>query len=183
MRSTIRVAVTFAALPLLLIPCLSTAAQQGNVAEAQISNTDMNFVQAAVLHNSLHVSLANRALEHASTEKVREFARPMAADHAKFNKELLALTAAKGIVVSGTEPNKTVQALVEKYADLKGEAFDRQYLRQTVVEMGQTVSLLNGQAKAGEADWLRKYAAKALPIYRQHLETAEKLEKELKERK
>jgi putative membrane protein len=182
MRHFIRNTTTLATL--MLLWCGSALpAQQGNSVEAQLSNTDMAFVQSAILHNHLHTSLAKKAMDHASQEKVREFAKQMAADHTKFNKELLALTAEKGIVVPTAEPNKTVQALVEKYSDLKGAAFDRQYLRQTVVEMGQAVTNLNGEAKAGEADYLRKYAAKALPVYREHLQTAEKLEKELKEQK
>jgi len=155
MRHFIRNSPTLATLTLLWYGSASPA-QQGNSVESQLSNTDMTFVQSAILHNNLHSSLARKAMEHASQEIVREFAEQLAADHTNFNKELLALTAEKGIVVPAAESNKTVQAPVEKYADLKREDFDRQYLRQTVVEMGQAVTNLNGEAKAGEADFLRK---------------------------
>lgn len=183
MRSFIFAGRLLATLAGVLVVVAALPAQSGGLANNQISNTDLAFVQAALLHNELHTTLAKTASDQASTEQVREFAKQMAADHTKFNKELLKLTATKGIIVPTGEQNKTVKALVEKYGELKGEAFDRQYLRQTVVELGQAVTNLSGEAKTGEADYLRSYATKALPIYRQHLQTAEKLEKELKDKK
>jgi len=164
-----------------LLSAPASAAAQ--LAEAKISNSDLAFVQTVVHVSQLQAQLGRAAQKNASSAQVREFAGRLAADQERFTRDLLALMTEQGIVVPGVDQKTGIQALIaKKFSGLQDQAYDRQYLRMAMDDLRQMQTLLTGEAKSGEAAYLRSFAARALPTIQQHLKATEPLDQELQEK-
>ncbi|HYF57580.1 MAG TPA: DUF4142 domain-containing protein [Burkholderiaceae bacterium] len=116
------------------------------------------------------------ASQKATNPQVKEFAQKMVDDHTTGNSELMKLASARNIAPP-EGPDKAHRAMLVKMEKMSGPEFDRAYMKQQVADHEKTVNLFERQSKNGKDPELRDFAAKQLPIMREHLKMAQMMQR------
>jgi putative membrane protein len=132
---------------------------------------DDRFVTEAAAGGLMEVKLGQLAVEHASSADVKKFAQRMVDDHGKANKVLMGVADKKGIKVSTDLPKKH-QEKYDELAKLKGAEFDRAYMKLMVMDHEEDLKEFDKESKSGKDPDVRDFAAKTLPLIREHLTMA-----------
>ena len=139
------------------------------------SATDKLFVQGAASGGMLEVQLGQYAAQNATGGDVRSFAQQMVDDHSKANDGLKKAAALQQIEVpAALTPDD--QKTLDRLESLKGDDFDKAYVKQMVDDHQKTVAAFEQESKQ-TAGPLRDFADQTLPILRHHLEMAQDLSK------
>jgi putative membrane protein len=151
--------------------------QNGNMGGgmAALSSSDRKFMQEAAVGGLSEVAMARVAVERASSEAVRDYARKMIEDHTRANEELMQLASTKGVALP-TAPDAKHQQMLTRLSGMSGAAFDREYVRNAGVKSHEKMLKLvqNHSRKGRDAD-ARAFAAKMVPAVQMHLDMARQL--------
>jgi putative membrane protein len=137
----------------------------------KLSNDDRQFIMTAAQDGMAEVQLGKLAQQKASSSAVKQFGQRMVDDHSKANSELESIASKLGATPPKTLDQKH-QETMKKLEKLSGDQFDREYAQAMVQDHQKAVSLFEKQAKSGDADELKQFASKQLPILREHLKMA-----------
>jgi putative membrane protein len=148
-----------------------TAVAQGE----KVTHKDQQFVSKAARDGMAEVRLGQMATQQAASPAVQQFAQRMVSDHAKANQELMAITQGKQNLTVPTEMDTKHQETAESLAKLHGADFDRAYMRHMVTDHEKAVQLFSKEAEEGHDADLKAFAAKTLPVLRDHLQMAQNL--------
>jgi putative membrane protein len=142
-------------------------------ASAKVASADQKMMRDIAHANISEIAAGKLALEKSQSDDVKSFAQKMIDDHTKAQQELQTLADSKGVKLP-TEPDAKHKAMAKMMSALKGDAFDKRYLKQGGLnDHENTHKLLERvQAKAKDAD-LQAYAAKTISAVDQHLTLAE----------
>lgn len=139
---------------------------------------DVDFLAKAAACGVAEVKYSELAESRASNPKVKEFARKMAAEHKKANDKLAEF--AKGLktaILAGLEKDK--QAIYDNLARLKGDDFDRAYMKQMVEDHEKAIQLFEAQSKTRKHEGLTTFASDTLPKLKEHLKEARTIQEGL----
>jgi putative membrane protein len=164
------------ALPRTLLAVLALAISFGTVAAdkkagGKLSNDDRQFITQAAQDGMAEVQLGKLAQQKGSSAGVKQFGQRMVDDHGKANKELESIASKLGATPPKTLDQKH-QETMKKFEKLSGAEFDREYAQAMAQDHEKAVSLFEKQSKSGDADELKKFAAKHLPTLQEHLKMA-----------
>lgn len=153
-----------------------SAAPMGASAATRLSAADMAFVQTAAGTDLYEIEASRLAMGRAPSTQVKAYAQMLVNHHTMTTNELKTILAAKGM----TPPPPTLpadkQAKVAQLSALHGAEFERDYIRMTGVQDHQAAIGVFEQASRTLADPdLRNFAAKSLPVLRQHLQGAQEI--------
>jgi putative membrane protein len=142
-------------------------------ASSRVASGDQKMMRDIAHSNLSEIAAGKLALEKSQSDDVKSFAQKMIDDHTKAQQELETLADSKGVKLP-TEPDAKHKALAKAMSGLKGEAFDKRYLKQGGLnDHEKTHKLLTRvQDKAKDAD-LKAYAAKTIAAVDQHLTLAQ----------
>lgn len=133
--------------------------------------TDQVFLLNTAKANLAEVELGKLALQNASSDQVKTFAKRMVDDHSKANEELRALAASKNVVLpSAVDPQD--MAVHDKLMALKGEAFDREYITMMVAGHAKVAESLRVESESGKDADVKAWADRTLPTVEVHLKMA-----------
>lgn len=154
----------------------NSTTSQGNSQET-VANTksDENFAKKAAQGGMAEVKLGQLAEQKGSNPAVKEFGRRMVRDHSKANEELKSATSKESIALPN-EPDKQGQATYDRLSKLSGDAFDRAYARDMVKDHSKDVSEFQKEAKNGQDQAIKNFAAQTLPTLQSHLDQARQME-------
>lgn len=146
-------------------------AQDVNDTTAMTNEDDADFAVKAADAGLAEVELGKLALEKATDQRIKDFAKKMVDDHQRANDELMTIATRHNItlppVISEEHVNKQ-RKLMEK----SGSEFDQEYIDLMVKDHDKVVSMFeDASADAQNAD-LKAYAAKTLPALKMHHEEA-----------
>lgn len=146
--------------------------------DAGPNTADRNFIRSAAIGGRSEVELAQLAQQKGSSDAVKSFARLMAEDHGKANRQLsdIANTASVPLPRELDQEHRTARADLEK---LSGTQFDLAYMRAQTVDHQATAQLLSYIIGSGQDPQLKQYAANTLPIVLQHLQMAQNITAQL----
>ena len=141
--------------------------------DSKVASGDQTMMRDISYSNISEVAAGKLALEKSQSDDVKSFAQKMIDDHTKAQQELQTLADSKGVKLP-TEPDAKHKAMAKTLSGLKGDAFDKRYLKEGGLNDHQkTHKLLEKvQAKAKDAD-LKAYAAKTIAAVDQHLTMAQ----------
>jgi putative membrane protein len=139
--------------------------------QAQLNNADREFVNKAAIGGVAEVELGRVAMQRAARPAVRSFGERMVTDHGRNNAELATLARTKGMDVSATR-DTTHQAMRDRLSGLSGADFDRAYMSEMVRDHTEDVALFERAAQTATDADIRTYAARSLPMLRNHLALA-----------
>ncbi len=150
---------------------VSLAGERGKAGKG---DPDTYFVRMAASSGLAEVKLGSLAAERGKSQAVRQYGKHMVKDHTKANKELMAICNEKGLTVPA-EMTRKHRAAVEMLSKLTGAEFDAAYAQQMVKDHAEAIKLFEGEANNGKDQALREFAARTLPVLREHLKTARQL--------
>jgi len=149
----------------------SGAAPAARAQETKGPVNDQLFVMAASAGGMAEVSVSQLAADRASSEEVKKLAQHLITDHTKANQELTSLAATKRVAVV-TSPEVSAQAAAECLAGLRGEDFDREFVKHQVAAHMCAVQLFEAEAERGRDADIKAFASRTLPTLREHLRMA-----------
>jgi putative membrane protein len=134
--------------------------------------SDRMFVVNTAKAGLAEVELGKLATRNASSDQVKQFAQRMVDDHSKANEELKTLAQQKNITFpTGLDPQD--KALYDRLSILKGEAFDRDYMRMMVMGHQQVANEFRAKSSTATDSDVKAWAAKTLPTIEAHLKQAQ----------
>jgi putative membrane protein len=139
------------------------------------SSTDENFAKKAAQGGMAEVKLGQLAEERGSNPAVKNFGRRMVQDHSKANEQLKSATSKESTPLPN-ELDKSDQATYDRLSKLSGDAFDRAYARDMVKDHTKDVSEFQKEAKNGQDEAIKNFAAQTLPTLQNHLDQARQME-------
>ena len=160
---------------LALLTGLLAAQAQDRKSEDTRPFDDQEFVKTAASAGMHEVELSKLAVTKARSDEVKKFAQKMVDDHSKANEELKA--AAKQ--ASLTVPDKMLdkhQKHVDEFKEYKGDNFDADYIKHTLKDHEESVALFGRAEKEAKNAQIKAFATKTLPVIKEHLEMAKKLQ-------
>jgi len=141
----------------------------------RLDTKDTAFVKEACQGGMLEVKLGEQALQNASSEDVKRFAKRMVDDHGKASKELEGLIKNKGVTVSTNLETKN-QQVIDKLSKLKGPEFDREYMRQMVADHQQDLADFQKASTNLQDPDIKAWVMKTLPTLNEHLREAKEIQ-------
>jgi putative membrane protein len=138
--------------------------------------TDAEFVKKAASSGMHEVELGKLASSQGKSDEVKKFGQKMVDDHMKANEELKA-AAKKASMEVPAKMEEEHQKHVEMLKGMKGDEFDRAYMKHMVESHGKSVALFTQASKEAKDAGLKDFATKTLPVVQGHLDMAKKMDK------
>jgi putative membrane protein len=148
-------------------------------AQIQIVNTaDRDFINKAATGGATEVELGRLATLRAARPSVRSFGERMMIDHGRGNAELAALAQSKGLPLpTALEPSQL--AMRDRLNALSGADFDRAYMSEMVRDHTEDIALFEREAEISADPDIKAWAARSLPMLRDHLALARQVNSEV----
>lgn len=164
------------ALALALLTQLSLFAEE----KKEKATSDTDFLIKASVCGVCEVRLADQAAKHASDDKIKAFAKHLSEDHSRANAKLSEFARLQKVAVVAGQEKETREKL-DRLSKLKGNDYDREFLKMMVADHEKAISLFESQSKSGTDGDLKKFAADTLPTLKKHLEEARELLSKIKD--
>lgn len=145
----------------------------------KVEESDAKFAVEAANGGMAEVVFGKLAADKATNKKVKDFGTMMVTDHSKANDELKALAKKLSITLPDSiarDESKTRDDLAKK----SGADFDKAYVQTMVDDHKKDVKAFEDASKNLKDSDLKAFAVKTLPTLKMHLETIEKIKKEMK---
>lgn len=154
---------------------LAVAGTMATALAQKAGDVDKQFVRSAIESNNAEIAAAHLALGQATSSDVKHFAQTMIQDHTLLNEQMQPIAQKLDVVVAPGQVDPTDQALATRLKDLRGMAFDLQYIAGMV--QGHQIALQQVQAEAatGQNPQVKAAAQKAEPVIQNHLQMAHQL--------
>jgi putative membrane protein len=153
---------------------ISTLLAAMPLAALAASSPDESFYKKAAEAGMGEVELGNLAAQKTPDPQLRDFATMMVKDHTAANEKLRALAASKNISLpSGAGVMNAAEKA--KLDVLKGDTFDKSYIKSQVKAHKETVELLNKEIASGQDPDAKAFAQSVLPTVRSHLKAIDSI--------
>ncbi|RYE00187.1 MAG: DUF4142 domain-containing protein [Sphingobacteriales bacterium] len=173
---------TVAAL-LLVLTCVNAQQRNTSRKEPGKKQQDQDFVQQATASGKAEVRLGELGQLRGTHVMVKEFGMMMVKDHQQANQELEELAKQEGYAdmpeIAEAADDEAYQQLSKK----QGADFDKAFAQQMVKDHEKAVRLFTMQAEKGKERQLKQWAAQKLPVLKEHLEHARRLQETIKQKK
>ena len=136
---------------------------------------DGEFVKTAASAGMHEVEISKLATTKAGDAEVKKFAQKMVDDHTKANEELKAAAKEAGLALPDKMLDKH-QKHVDEFKTYKGDNFDADYLKHAVKDHEEGVALFTRATREAKNPKIKEFATKTLPVVKEHLEMAKKLQ-------
>jgi len=135
-----------------------------------------DFVQQVAMSDLYEVEAGKIAAAKGQSDAVKQFGQHMVEAHAQTTAELKGVVEAEKIDVAlPTVLDEKRQRMIEDLNAAHEADFDKTYARQQVSGHEKAVDLFSQYADKGDDAVVKAFAAKTLPVIKQHLEEAKKL--------
>jgi putative membrane protein len=141
----------------------------------QLSRSDRMFMQDAAGGGMYEVQAAQIAASKAHSPDVKDFAGRMLADHQQANNELVQLANAKKVELPAAPP-RGKRHEIESLAKKSGPDFDKLFVKASVHDHEGDVKKFEKAAGKVKDPQLKAWVQRTLPVLREHLAMAKKLE-------
>ena len=132
------------------------------------------FLTEAIEGNYAEVEMGKLAQSNGQSDSIKSFGQMLVNEHGAANQK--ATQAAQSMALNlPSGPNKKQQAEYDKMAKLKGNSFDRMFVRHMVTDHKKDIAAYQKASKKKDA--AGQYAQESLPTLQKHLETAQSLSK------
>jgi putative membrane protein len=133
------------------------------------------FVELATIGSNFEVQSSDYLLSRSTHPQIREFAQRMVTEHTALNAELAALPEVTTRTPAALDSSSTGKLItLRDQTDL--DLLHRYYVQQQIEAHEDAVELYEAYAAQGEVDSLKAFAARHLPMLREHLAAARALQ-------
>jgi putative membrane protein len=137
----------------------------------------INFVTNAAKGDMMEINSGKLAIKKGKSASVKAFGARMVADHSKADAQLRAILATKRWNIP--KPSPTVVAPDAMLNSSTGADFDRGYVNMMVKDHKKTILLFERAAATAPDAQIKAFAAKTLPILRQHYTSIQQIANKL----
>jgi len=138
--------------------------------------TAQEFATKAAVIGKAEVELAQLALNNTKNEEVRLYAERMVKDHTAADQKLRKIAAKENLQLPQSLDAKH-QAMKQKLAGLKDDAFDREYKKNMEMGHQEAVALFESAAQTAQMPQdLKEFAASTLPTLEKHHSLAQEID-------
>src|SRR4051812_23562588 len=152
--------------------------KSANTKGTKLTGDDERFIKEAASGGMMEVELGKIAADKAQDSEVKSFGKRMVDDHTKANQQLKTLASNKGVTIP-SELDKKHKSKVDKLSKASGADFDRQYMKDMVDDHKEDVQKFQRIADKGRDADVKKFAADTLPTLKEHLDLAQKTDKQV----
>jgi putative membrane protein len=135
---------------------------------AAANSPDESFYKTAAEAGISEVSLGKLAQDKSPSKEIMDFGAMMVKDHSAANEKLQALAASKNITLP-TSASVGEMATKAKLEVLKGDTFDKSYIKSQVKAHEDTLKLLNKEIASGQDSDAQAFAKSVRPTVQGHL--------------
>ena len=139
---------------------------------AKLTPKDQKFFEDAAQGGMTEVKLAQIAQEKATNDQVKQLAQTIEQDHKQANDKLKTIAEQKDVQMPSNLDAKH-QAMVDKFSNLSGDQFDRQYAQAMVKDHKKDIAAFQRQANSGYDSDLKQFAQETVPTLQKHLQMAQ----------
>jgi putative membrane protein len=134
------------------------------------------FIRTATISDMYEVEAGKIAAEKGKSDAVKQFGQRMVEAHWQTTEELKGIVQQASIKVDLPEQlDAKHQLMIEDLVAAHPEDFDKTYAKQQVSAHERAENLFSKYAEKGDNEVVKAFAAKVLPVIKQHLEEAKKL--------
>jgi putative membrane protein len=135
-----------------------------------------DFVQKVAMSDMYEVEAGKIASQKGETDAVKQFGQHMVEAHTQTTEELKGIVQAESLKVDlPTKLDDKHRRLIDDLSAAHTGEFDKTYAKQQVSAHEKADELFTKYAKKGDDAAVKAFAAKTLPVIKQHLEAAKKL--------
>jgi putative membrane protein len=141
--------------------------------DREMSN-DLPFLREAAGANLMEIRLGQLAQSKASNAAVKQFGQRMVNDHARLEQDLSSMVSGNGIALHPaltSDQNDKINSL----QSLSGSQFDQAYMSMMIQAHQTDVAEFENQNRNADSPQVRDFAARSLPVLRQHLSLAQQV--------
>jgi putative membrane protein len=137
--------------------------------------TPESFASQAAIIGKAEIELGQIALKNTQDEGVRKYAQRMVKDHSAADQKLKAIAAKQSLQLPQSL-DREHESLKTKLQSLKGEDFDREYVKAMANGHDKAVALFESASQQAQMPGeLKQFAASTLPTLQEHKEMAHSL--------
>jgi putative membrane protein len=134
------------------------------------------FVQKAAMSDMYEVEAGKIAGQKGESDAVKQFGQHMVEAHSQTTEQLKGIVQAETIKVDlPTKLDDKHQRMIDDLNAAHAGDFDKTYAKQQVNGHEKAEELFSKYADKGDNEAVKAFAAKTLPVIKQHLEEAKKL--------
>jgi len=141
-----------------------------NTTAAKISEKDKNFLLYAASSNSWEVKTGTSVESKLQNSSAKSVAARLVSDHTRMNSELVELGKKKGLGIS----------VESKGQQIPGPNYDKNYLTLVGQDQQESINRYQKEAQSADDKDVKAFAAKSLPILRQHASSIKEAEGKVK---
>lgn len=134
-----------------------------------VDQQDSLFAAKAAAGNLAEIEMGNLAIKNGKSKRVKNFGLMMIKDHGKANAKLMAVAAAKKLILP-TEPGDDEQKMMAELAKKSGNDFDKAYITMMIEDHKNDVSDFTAATTKIQDPDIKAYAQKTLPVLQKHLD-------------
>jgi putative membrane protein len=159
----------------LAISCLTASAQPEHAAKGK-AMTDQQFLDTAAQTDMLEAHLGQMAVDHATSQDVKDYAQTLVADHTADYQQLTALAAKDNLTVpKGLDAAH--DKMIAPFEKLQGAAFDSKYTHMMIEGHTEAIGIYTKESSDAASADVKEYASATLPTLHKHLDAAKNLAK------
>jgi putative membrane protein len=135
-----------------------------------------DFVQTAAMSDMYEIEAGKIAAQKGQSDAVKQFGQHMVEAHSQTTEELKGIVQQEKIKVDlPTKLDDKNQRMIDDLNAAHTDDFDKTYAKQQVTAHEKAENLFAKYSDKGDNAAVKAFAAKVLPVIRQHLEEAKKL--------
>ena len=143
----------------------------------KVASGDRKFIEQAAGSGMFEVQVSQLATSRAKSPDVKSFASMLVDHHTKANDELTQLANAKGVELPAAPP-RAMRNEVEGLAKKNGGDFDKDFIKNVGIKAHEKdIKAFEKASKDVKDPELKAWVTKTLPTLKEHLASAQKLEK------
>jgi putative membrane protein len=141
---------------------------------ARAATADQQFVTLAAQTDMTEAHLGQLAVEHASSQTVKDYAQMLMTDHTSDYDKISALARKSGLMVpTGLDSDHNKK--IAPFEKLKGVAFDKRFAHDMFSGHEAATAAYDKESREGQNADLKKYAKDTLPTLEKHKDGAKQL--------
>jgi putative membrane protein len=130
---------------------------------------DIKFAVTAASSGMAEVELGKMAQQKGADKRIRNFGAMMIKDHSKADGKLAALADAKNIILP-YNPAGNDQKTIDDLKAKSGKDFDKAYVEAMIEDHKKDIKVFENASKNCQDPDIKAFAAKTLPMLRNHLD-------------
>ena len=145
----------------------------------QANQADGVYARDLAYGHILEIRLAGMAQQRAKRPQVKQLANRVASEFPKWRDRWTDLASKHGRVTVHPEMGPLHRRFITKLEQASGSDFDQVYLNIVAADLGSTESYLDNKGRAAKSADVRNAANEELPLVREQLSTAQRLDRQL----